>query len=212
MNMPPPIAVALALLIAYLLGSIPWGFVLVRAIKGVDVRSVGSGNIGATNASRAGGRKLGLAVFALDFAKGAIGVELAHLAAHTAWLPIACGAAAVIGHCFSVWMRFRGGKGVATLCGVVIALSWPAFLIGGAVWIAVVALTRYAGLASMAMALAFPCAEFAISRGQAAIESSGLAMLALLILVRHRSNMARMLAGTEPKIGQKRAGGGAAHG
>ena len=207
--LPPPALSAVAVALSYLLGSTPWGLVLVRVFKGVDVRSVGSGNIGATNAMRAGGRGLGLAVFALDFAKGWVAVEgIARLAPDSAWVRIACGAAAVVGHCFPLWLGFKGGKGVSTLCGVAVASDWRMFLCGGAVWLIVVAATRYVGLASFAMCLALPIAAWWLQGEAGFWLTVGLAALALLILTRHRSNMARMLAGTEPKIGQKRAGGG----
>jgi glycerol-3-phosphate acyltransferase PlsY len=206
--LPAPLSSALALALSYLLGSTPWGLVLVRVFKGVDVRKVGSGNIGATNAMRAGGRGLGLAVFVLDFAKGWVAVYwISKLAPDSAWIQIACGAAAVLGHCFPVWLGFKGGKGVSTLCGAVVASDWRVFLCGGVVWLLVVAATRYVGLASFAMCLALPIAAWWLLRDAGFWLTVGLAALALLILTRHRSNMARMLAGTEPKIGHKRAGG-----
>jgi glycerol-3-phosphate acyltransferase PlsY len=206
--LPAPLSSAFAIALSYLLGATPWGLVLVRVFKGVDVRQVGSGNIGATNAMRAGGRGLGLAVFVLDFAKGWVAVEwISKLAPDSVWVPVACGAAAVLGHCFPVWLGFKGGKGVSTLCGVVVASDWRVFLCGGVVWLIVVAATRYVGLASFAMCLALPIAAWWLLRDAGFWLTVGLAALALLILTRHRSNMARMLAGTEPKIGEKRAGG-----
>jgi glycerol-3-phosphate acyltransferase PlsY len=198
---------ALGIALSYLLGSIPWGVVLVRAFKGVDVRAVGSGNIGATNASRAGGRAIGIAVFALDLAKGWAPVALVAPAflRESGWGPVACGAAAVLGHCFPVWLAFHGGKGVATGCGAMLALDPIACAIGGVVWVAVVAATRYVGLSSIAMGIAFPVASWWRSGADAVEPTAGAALLALLIAVRHRSNMARMLAGTEPRLFDKRA-------
>jgi glycerol-3-phosphate acyltransferase PlsY len=198
-----------ALALAYLLGSIPWGLVLVKLFKGVDLRSIGSGNIGATNAMRAAGKPIGLAVFALDFLKGWAAVALCAgvLAGEGAQSPtaIACGAASVLGHCFPLWLRFRGGKGVATGCGALVAVDPWIWVIGGLVWLATLALSRYVGLASVAMGLAFPVAAWWRSGADGAAPTVGAALLALLILVRHRSNMRRMWNGDEPKVFSKRA-------
>jgi glycerol-3-phosphate acyltransferase PlsY len=198
---------ALAILASYLLGSIPFGLVLVRLVKGVDLRTIGSGNIGATNAMRAAGKPVGLAVFVLDFAKG--WVAISGFAAAWAgedplgWGAVAAGAASVLGHCFPVWLRFKGGKGVATGCGALVAVDPWIWVVGGAVWLAALGLARMVSLASIAMGVAFPVAAWWLTeRIEPAV---GAALLALLILVRHRSNMARIMAGTEPKIGAKRA-------
>lgn len=199
-----------AVVLAYLVGSIPSGLVLVRLVKGVDVRSVGSGNIGATNAARAGGRGLGVAVFLCDFAKGwvAPAVLAARLGeAGDDRLAVLCGAAAVLGHCFPVYLRFRGGKGVATLCGALVALDYRIFLAGGVVWLAAAATTRYAGLASILMGIAFPGAAWILLRGTRPELVWGAGALSVLILLRHRSNISRMLAGTEPKLGARRGSG-----
>ncbi len=190
--------------LSYLVGSVPWGLVLVRLIKGIDLRQVGSGNIGATNAMRVGGKPLGLAVFALDFAKGWAAIalcaqELAHAPA-TSWLAMACGAASVLGHCFPLWLRFRGGKGVATGCGALVAVDPLIWVVGGAVWLITLALSRYVGLASIAMGLAFPLAAWWRTNSEGPATTAGAAALALLILIRHRSNMRRMLSGEEPKV------------
>jgi len=197
----------LALLASYLLGSIPFGLVLVRLAKGIDLRTVGSGNIGATNAMRAAGKPVGLAVFALDFAKGWVAVfGFAGLLAESeplSWTATACGALSVLGHCFPIWLRFAGGKGVATGCGALVAMDPWIWVVGGAVWLATLGLGRMVSLASIAMGLAFPIAAwFLTARAE---PTAGAALLALLILARHRSNMARIMAGTESKIGAKRA-------
>jgi len=204
MSVPTPwVAVA----VSYLVGAIPFGLVLVRLFKGIDIRSVGSGNIGATNAARAGGRGLGALVFLCDLGKGWVAP-----AVFAPWLAtagddvaaVACGAAAVLGHCFPVWLRFRGGKGVATGCGALVALEPLIFLAGGAVWLATVAATRYVGLASILMGVAFPVAAwFLVGEARPALVW-GAALLTVLILARHRSNISRMRAGTEPKMGAKR--------
>ncbi|MCC6409106.1 MAG: glycerol-3-phosphate 1-O-acyltransferase PlsY [Planctomycetes bacterium] len=202
----PQGAAWLAVLAAYLLGAVPFGLVVARA-KGIDLRTVGSGNIGATNAMRALGKPLGIAVFLLDVAKGALPVLLC-------WRPfelqgdarlslqLLCGTAAVLGHCFPVYLRFKGGKGVATGCGALIALDYVVFLGGGAVWLATFYGLRYVGLASITMGLSFPL--IAWWRGHAVQLIVATALLTLLIVVRHRSNIARMLAGTEPKAGAKK--------
>ena len=204
-----------AMVCAYLLGAIPFGLVLVRLAKGIDVRSVGSGNIGATNAMRAGGRGLGLAVFVLDFLKGWVAASFVPLWIGAAGgsefeaLRVACGVAAVLGHCFPVYLRFKGGKGVATACGALVALEPVVFLWGGAAWIATVALTRYVGLASVVMLAACAAAAWFLRGGERPELALGAALLFALILVRHRSNISRMLAGTEPRLfGPKRKGPG----
>lgn len=199
-----------AIALSYLVGSIPFGLVLVRLVMGIDIRSVGSGNIGATNAARAGGRALGLTVFLCDFAKGwlapaVLARELGR--AGDDRLAVACGAAAVLGHCFPLYLRFRGGKGVATGCGALVALDPRIFLAGGAVWIATAAATRYAGLASILMGVAFPVAAWWLAGEKRPELVWGAGLLTVLILLRHRSNISRMLAGTEPRMGAKRGSG-----
>ena len=209
MHFPHAPADLAAIACAYLLGAIPFGLLLVRLTKGIDVRSVGSGNIGATNAMRAGGRGLGLAVFALDFLKGWTAAQWvapwigAAEASELDVLRVACGVAAVVGHCFPMYLRFKGGKGVATACGVVVALDPVVFLWGAAAWIAVVAVTQFVGLASMGMVAAFLAAAW-ILRADARPElAPGAALLLVLICYRHRSNISRMLAGTEPRLFSK---------
>ena len=191
------------LALSYLLGSIPFGLVAAR-LRGVDLRREGSGNIGATNAARVLGRPVGLAVFALDVLKGWLpAFVLAPWAAGDAGeLQVACGALAVLGHVFPVWLGFRGGKGVATACGALVAIDPIVFLIGGLVWLVVLATTRYVGLSSIAMALAFVAAAGWRAGAGPRDLVAGTALLAVLILVRHRSNIRRMLSGTEPKIGR----------
>ncbi|MCK6445530.1 MAG: glycerol-3-phosphate 1-O-acyltransferase PlsY [Planctomycetes bacterium] len=203
-----------AVLASYLLGAIPFGLVVAR-FKGIDLRTVGSGNIGATNAMRALGKPLGILVFLLDVAKGAVPVLAGWLPFSTEFeiapeaklsLQLCCGTAAVLGHCFPLYLRFKGGKGVATGCGALIALDPLIFVAGGLVWLACFYGLRYVGLASIAMGLAFPLVAFWLGHpGQLVVAAS---LLTLLILVRHRSNIARMIAGTEPKAGAKKHGDG----
>jgi glycerol-3-phosphate acyltransferase PlsY len=190
----------LALVLSYLLGAVPFGLVLVRVTTGKDLREFGSGNIGATNAMRAAGKVVGVTSFLLDVGKGLVPVLVfAQLdAGGPAWLAMGCGAAAVLGHCFPVYLRLRGGKGVATGCGALIGLKWVLFPIGGAVWLVVLLVFRYVGLASVAMGLSFPVAAWILHPEDPEL-IVGATLLALLILVRHRSNMARIMAGTEPK-------------
>ncbi len=193
------------LLASYLLGSIPFGLVAAR-LKGVDLRQAGSGNIGATNAARVLGRPVGLLVFALDLLKGWIPAFLlapwAADAEGVLRLQVACGAAAVLGHVFPVWLGFRGGKGVATACGALLAIDPVVFLAGGAAWLVVLGLSRFVGLSSIAMGLAFVAAAWWRAPAGSLDLVVGTALLAVLILVRHRSNIRRMLSGTEPKIGR----------
>jgi len=195
------IGVIQALATGYVLGSIPFGLILTRLTGAGDLRSIGSGNIGATNVLRTGRKGLAAATLLLDMAKGFAAVWLA---AHW-WQPgVALGAAvgAVLGHCFPVWLEFRGGKGVATLLGVSLGLAWPIGATYAAVWLGMLALTRISSLAGMSAALAAPLAAIAIGHSDIA---AVLAALALLVIVLHRANIARLRAGTEPRIGGAKA-------
>jgi len=206
----------IAPLVAYLLGSTAFGLLL-GFLKGVDIRESGSGNVGATNAGRVLGRPFGIAAFVGDFAKGWIPVAwiapaLAASPERAPSLAVLCGAAAVCGHVWPVYFRFRGGKAVATGCGAVVALDPLVFLGGGLVWLLLIATTRMVGLASLGMAFAFPAIAWwraDAQDGDTAVVWGTLA-LALLVLLRHRANIARMLAGTEPRVGAKRPADAAA--
>ena len=198
---------------AYLLGAIPFGLVLGFAVRGIDVRKMGSGNIGATNVGRALGRPWAFVAFALDFAKGwgpafLIPGFLPGEASPGA-LRALYGFAAVCGHVWPVYLGFRGGKGVATLCGAVVAIDPWLFVGGGAVWLLTLVLTRYVGLSSMMMGLSFPFLASWHLRGEAGAREVvwGTAMLSALVFIRHRANIGRMLAGTEPKAGRRRIEG-----
>jgi len=199
----------IAVLLSYLLGAVPFGFLMVRFLKGEDLRTVGSGNIGATNAMRALGKPLGVVAFFLDFAKGWVPVALIAPALvsegteNPMILAVLCGAAAVVGHVFPVYLRFKGGKAVATGCGAIVGIDPVIFLIAGVVWLITLASTRFVGLASMLMGLAFPVV--AGVRGHGVWVVLGTGALAALILARHRSNLLRMIDGTEPRIGRKSA-------
>lgn len=193
----------IALVGGYLLGSVPFGVLLTRAAGAGDLRSIGSGNIGATNVLRTGRKELAAATLILDGAKGAVAVLLARhfvpqLGDHAAMI---AGAAAMIGHCYPVWLKFRGGKGVATLLGLALALAWPVGLVFAAVWLGTVLLLRISSLGGMAGAVAAPVAALAFGYPVYAV---GLASLAVIVLWRHRENIARLRAGTEPRVGAKK--------
>ena len=188
---------ALAFLLGYLLGSIPFGLILTRLSGGPDLRSIGSGNIGATNVLRTGNRPLAAATLLGDMLKGTLAVLLAaHFAGHAAAL--AAGAGVFLGHVFPVWLKFKGGKGVATYIGVLIALYWPAAAIFGAVWLATACLTRYSSLAALIASALTPLILWLFDRPDAAVFYLA---LSALIWIFHRANIARLLAGSEGKIG-----------
>jgi glycerol-3-phosphate acyltransferase PlsY len=190
----------LAYSLAYLLGSIPVGFLLVKAVKGTDVRRVGSGNIGATNVTRAAGKGPGRLVFALDAVKGGLAAQVVApwLLASTLEARLACGVAAVVGHCFPLFLGFRGGKGVATAIGVLLA-TMPRVAAGLlAIWAAVFVVTRTVSLASLAAAAGIPLLQLLLGhRGAPLVWGSG---LGLLIILRHHANIDRLLRGEEHRF------------
>src|SRR5580658_1034744 len=197
---------------SYLLGSIPFGYLLVRIFRGEDVRQSGSGNIGATNVSRKS-PALGVATLLLDALKGTTAVALSYevadrMAAGPPALELgALGALfAVVGHVFPVWLKFRGGKGVATGLGAFALIAPKAVLIAVVIFIAVVAISRYVSLGSIVAVAAFPIMAWLIDQFSASPTTLALITLAsLLILVKHRDNLRRLLAGTENRIGARRA-------
>lgn len=189
----------LALLLGYLLGSIPFGVLLTRWGGAGDLRSIGSGNIGATNVLRTGRKGLAAATLLLDLAKGAAAV----LIAEALWPgsgPLAA-AGAFFGHCYPVWLRFKGGKGVATLMGIALALHWPVGLIYAVVWLGLLAGIRVSSVAGMAAAVSAPVAAAFFERFDIVPLLIG---FALVVLWKHRENIERLFAGTEPRIGRKR--------
>jgi acyl phosphate:glycerol-3-phosphate acyltransferase len=200
----PPAPVWIATLASYLLGAVPFGLLMARGLRGVDLRQVGSGNIGATNAMRVLGKGWGLVAFLLDVGKGFVPVLfLASWAAEAPDLGLArllCAAAAVTGHCFPVYLGFKGGKGVATGCGAILAVEPGVFGVGVLVWAVTLVGSRYVGLASMTMGLSFPLAAWWLRPGDGPF-ILGCGLLTGLILVRHRANVGRMLKGEEPRIG-----------
>ena len=183
----------------YLLGSIPFGLVIARALGLGDLRTIGSGNIGATNVLRTGNKPAALATLLLDSGKGAIAVLIArHFGGDTA--AMLAGGAAFLGHCFPVWLGFKGGKGVATLLGTLIALHWPLGLIACGVWLLTAVVSRISSLSALLAAALSPV--FAWGLGRTDLMAVSLFM-AVLIFVRHRPNIARLLDGSEPRIGKK---------
>jgi glycerol-3-phosphate acyltransferase PlsY len=222
--------------LGYALGSIPFGLLLTRATGAGDLRAIGSGNIGATNVLRTGRKGLAAATLLLDGGKGATAVLLARQIGHGAPLPVViAGFAALIGHCYPVWLRFKGGKGVATMLGISFALDWRIGVASALVWAAMAWLTRISSAGGIASAVAAPVAALILLsllpqpdwHGASDIISAGdwqrfsdtmlalrmrpalldyamaLAVMALLVIWKHRANIARLLIGTEPRIGQK---------
>jgi glycerol-3-phosphate acyltransferase PlsY len=188
-------------LFGYLLGSIPFGLLLTRAAGLGDIRGIGSGNIGATNVLRTGRKGLAAATLLLDAMKGAAAVLIVRELAGQEVALIA-GLAAVLGHLFPIWLKFKGGKGVATGLGVLIAAAWPIGVAACAVWLLVAATMRFSSLAALAAFASAPCAALIL-------ENFGVVKLsftiAVLVFVRHQANIRRLIAGTEPRIGRSKA-------
>ncbi len=187
--------------IAYLLGSIPFALLCARRWGAADLRSFGSGNLGATNVMRASGVKLGLLVAALDMAKGAAGVVLAERLTGNPAAPAAAGVAAIVGHIYPVWLRFRGGKGVATACGVFSLLTPLALPPALGIFIAAVWLTKYISLGSLLASIALPPLAYALGSPAPAVAAAVAA--SAIIVFRHRSNLARLRTGTERRLGAR---------
>jgi len=188
----------LAVLLGYLTGSVPFAFLLARR-AGIDVRFAGSGNVGAANVLRTTGTGRGVAVMALDVAKGALAVWLAHFSHAGAATTAVAGTAAVVGHIYPVWLRFHGGKGVAVAAGVFGILTPVATAVAGALFLVVVRLTRYVSLGSLAATVALPPAAWLSGASTAVVIAS--ACTAALIVFRHRANIRRLRAGTERRMG-----------
>ncbi len=204
-------AYLILLVVSYLLGSVPFGYLITKAVTGVDVRTVGSGNIGASNVRRAAGNAAGAVVLVLDIAKGFVpafffaGWLFPSLPVTTAG--VVCSLGAILGHVFSVFMKFRGGKGVATGCGVAFGLAPTEAAIALGVFLVVVAIWRYVSVGSMSAVVVFLVslvllAEDPWGEGLAVTLFAG--VMAALVIVRHRSNIQRLLAGSEHKLGQDR--------
>lgn len=190
----------LAGITGYLAGSVPFGLVLTRS-AGIDLRSVGSGNIGATNVLRTGRRDLALATLLLDSLKAGL-IALAWTIGAGPRIGFIAGAAAFIGHCYPVWMRFRGGKGVATYAGLLAFVSWKGIVFAAPVWLAAFAVFRISSLAALTAAVAAPLGATFLSEDPFII--AGLCALSLLVLWTHRGNAARLLQGQEPRFGAQK--------
>ena len=204
------LATALCVLAAFAVGSIPWGLLLARWVADVDVRTVGSGNVGATNVARTLGRRWFFVVFALDAAKGVAPVLLAPRIlgnAAPAWIDVACGLAAVLGHVFNPFLRWKGGKGVATAAGVCGALAPIPALCALGVFLVVLAAMRFVSLASIVAAAALPPLALAFGARTPVVVFG--VIVAAVVTLRHRANLGRIAAGTEPRVFAKKetAGG-----
>jgi len=206
--------------VSYLLGSIPFGYLLVKAFRGQDIRETGSGNIGATNVARSGAKGLGIATLALDALKGAAAVGIAESIAgsrynlcgdfmqHPCATPLRLMATAallaVLGHVFPVWLRFKGGKGVATALGVFCVLFPAAILVALAIFILVVAVTRYVSLGSILGAIAFPVAAYFLQKTDA-VSLLLASSVSLIVILKHHQNIGRLFSGTESRFGAAKA-------
>jgi glycerol-3-phosphate acyltransferase PlsY len=189
---------ALAIITAYLLGSIPFALICARRWGGSDLRLVGSGNLGAANVARASGVRIGVVVAALDVAKGAASVWIAERIAIDSTVAAAAGFAAIVGHVYPVWLRFRGGKGVATACGVFTVLTPLAIPPAIAIFAVAVWITRYISLGSVLASLALPPIAYAFGSPAPAVACAAAA--SAIIVFRHRSNVVRLRLGTERRL------------
>jgi acyl phosphate:glycerol-3-phosphate acyltransferase len=203
-----PILIAVVVL-GYLLGSIPFGVIATQLGGAGDIRKVGSGNIGATNVLRTGRRDLAAITLIGDGGKGAVAALVAYFCAGRLGVPASAqflgalaGGSAFFGHLFPVWLGFRGGKGVATFFGVMIAVAWPVGLMAGATWIAMAALLRFSSLAALTAAALAPFFALALQAGRPVVILA--VVMAVVIFIRHRENIARLVKGEEPRIGARK--------
>jgi glycerol-3-phosphate acyltransferase PlsY len=192
----------ISVLISYLLGSISFSILIAKWVKGIDIRSHGSGNAGATNTLRVLGKGPGITVFLLDIAKGVAAVWLGELMVGGDWAPVLCGLAAIAGHNWPVWFGFKGGKGIATTIGVMATLALVPALIAGAVAIASIALTRFVSLGSLLFALLTPVFVWVMDMSMALLWAS--LLICVFAFVRHRSNIVKLLQGNENKLGARK--------
>ena len=200
-----PFALSLLVLAAYLLGSVPNGLLIAR-LKGIDLQKVGSGNIGATNVFRCVGKGWGIAAFVLDAVKGFVPAFFFPRLLETAppWLGLACGIAAVAGHNWPVWLKFKGGKGVSTSAGMLLGIAPAAVGIGFAVFAVVLALTRFVSLGSILAAIAVAGSGVWLYGADNRLLAGALVAMGALVVLKHRANLGRLLNGTEPRIVGKR--------
>jgi glycerol-3-phosphate acyltransferase PlsY len=192
-------AIGAGLVLGYLLGSVPWGLLLTRAAGLGDVRAIGSGNIGATNVLRTGRKGLAAATLLLDALKGTVAILIA-LRLFGPEAALAAGAGAFLGHIFPVWLGFKGGKGVATFIGCLLALDWRVALLFCAVWLGMAVAFRYSSLSALVASLLTPLALWYLGEGSTALV---IACLVVLLWAKHRPNIERLVAGTEGRIGQR---------
>ena len=199
------VTLAITIVGGYLLGSIPFGLIATRLGGAGDIRQIGSGNIGATNVLRSGRKDLAAITLLGDAGKGILAVILARVLTHDTALVVAlAGGAAFLGHLFPVWLKFKGGKGVATFYGVLLSACWPVGVLAAITWLAMAVFFRISSLAALtAAALAAP---FALATDQPYPMLALALFMAVLIFIRHRENIARLLKGEEPKIGKKKDG------
>lgn len=195
-----PLALILVAVLAYLLGSVPFGIVITRALGLGDLRKIGSGNIGATNVLRTGNKGAALATLLLDAGKGGLAVLIARAMVGEDAAQLAA-LASFLGHLFPVWLGFRGGKGVATFLGTLLALAWPVGLAVCATWLVTALLTRISSLSALVAAASSALWLFYFNHGQMLLLA---VILTVLVYARHWQNLERIKAGTEPKIGQKK--------
>lgn len=194
----------IAIVVGYLLGSIPFGFLLTRIAGLGDIRSIGSGNIGATNVLRTGNKGLAVATLLLDGGKAAVAVLLVRYFVPDPPMAYSlAGMAAFVGHIFPVWLKFKGGKGVATYIGAMLGINWVVGLVFCAFWLVIAVTRRMSSLAAITAAIATPIFAFWLSGPHLA---GGAVLMSLLLFYTHRQNIQRLLAGTEPKIGSEKAG------
>jgi glycerol-3-phosphate acyltransferase PlsY len=192
----------IAVALSYLLGSVSFSIVIAKWVKGIDIRQHGSGNAGATNTLRVLGKGPGILVFVLDIAKGVAAVLIGRVLGENEWIPVLCGLAAIIGHNWPIWFRFKGGKGIATTVGVVATLAFLPALCAGIVAIATIALTRYVSLGSLLFAALTPL-FISIFYFSVPLLCASL-LICIFAFVRHRTNIVKLFQGTENKLGAKK--------
>jgi acyl phosphate:glycerol-3-phosphate acyltransferase len=197
----------ISLPVAYLLGSIPFGYLLVRVFRHEDIRATGSGNIGATNVARSGAKGLGIATLLLDLGKAYLAVIIAGYLGRNLARPydlmVAAAVFAILGHCYPVWLGFRGGKGVASALGVFLALTWPCALLIFGVFAVVLYFSRYVSLASIVASISLPLFALYFVHERTPIVIAGFLFIPLLLIVKHHQNIRRLVAGTENRFGSK---------
>lgn len=191
-----------AVVVSYLIGAVSFSIVIAKWVKGIDIRTQGSGNAGATNTLRVLGKGPAVAVLLLDILKGIIAVYLGHALGNNDWMPVLCGLAAIAGHNWPVWFKFKGGKGIATMIGVVATLSFLPALYAGIIAILLIVLTRYVSLGSLVFAALMPISIALFNYSPPLL--CGTLVLAVFAFVRHRSNIVKLLQGTENKLGAKK--------